>query len=78
MENFFVNNYDKKLLKITKTTFQTLLKDIISEELIDNLFYAFDENGDKVLSFKEFVCGLSAFCRGPDNARIACKFFIKN
>lgn len=78
LENFFVNIYNKKLLKVTQKTFQILLKDIISEDLINGLFYAFDENGDKVLSFKEFVCGLSALCRGPENARITCRSFKYN
>ncbi|KAI1729152.1 ubiquitin carboxyl-terminal hydrolase domain-containing protein [Ditylenchus destructor] len=69
-----VDVFDKihgpQLMKITEKKFYTLLKDILPDNIISGLFRAFDENGDRLIDFKEFVFGLSALCCGPDNARI--------
>ena len=36
-------------------------------------FNAFDSNGDANVDFNEYVCGLSACCRGPQLERRKCK-----
>jgi len=30
---------------------------------VDRIFTLFDENDDKVINFREFLCGLSVFCK---------------
>ncbi|CAF4626356.1 unnamed protein product, partial [Rotaria socialis] len=37
------------------------------------IFEAFDENRDGSIDFKEFACGISAACRGPQIERYKCK-----
>lgn len=63
-------------MKITEESFSELLKGIINEKTSHGLFLAFDENSDGLIDFKEFVCGLSALCKGPENARIKFMAYI--
>lgn len=70
LEEIFLNISDKKLLKITEESFNELLKGIINADTCRGLFQAFDETADGLIDFKEFVCGLSALCKGPENARL--------
>ncbi|XP_016380807.1 ubiquitin carboxyl-terminal hydrolase 32-like [Sinocyclocheilus rhinocerous] len=46
-------------------TFVPLVSPPIHTSLSEGLFYAFDENRDNHIDFKEISCGLSACCRGP-------------
>uniref|UniRef100_A0A671LES1 Ubiquitin carboxyl-terminal hydrolase 32 n=1 Tax=Sinocyclocheilus anshuiensis TaxID=1608454 RepID=A0A671LES1_9TELE len=46
-------------------TFVPLVSPPIHASLSEGLFYAFDENRDNHIDFKEISCGLSACCRGP-------------
>ena len=41
--------------------------------IISGLFYAFDENRDDHIDFKEMACGISACCRGPMTERQKCE-----
>ncbi|CAF3315764.1 unnamed protein product [Rotaria socialis] len=51
--------------QITLETFSNLLSPVLPPILIPGFFDAFDENRDGCIDFKEFVCGISAACRGP-------------
>ena len=42
------------------------------------LFYAFDENRDNHIDFKEMACGISACCRGPMVERQKCEYNAYN
>ncbi|XP_061538525.1 ubiquitin carboxyl-terminal hydrolase 32 isoform X5 [Phycodurus eques] len=46
-------------------TFIPLVSPPIHISLCEGLFFAFDENRDNHIDFKEISCGLSACCRGP-------------
>uniref|UniRef100_A0A914EKJ7 ubiquitinyl hydrolase 1 n=1 Tax=Acrobeloides nanus TaxID=290746 RepID=A0A914EKJ7_9BILA len=70
LEHFFEAIADPKTLKITEEIFNRLTDGIIPGEIQDGFFRAFDENHDNLIDFKELICGLSASCRGPDNARL--------
>lgn len=70
MERLFEDLADPKTLKITPDIFDRLTDGIIPDQIQPGFFRAFDENNDSLIDFKEFVCGLSASCRGPDNARL--------
>ena len=41
--------------------------------VFSGVFYAFDENRDNHIDFKEMACGISASCRGPMTERQKCK-----
>ncbi|CAF0759373.1 unnamed protein product [Adineta ricciae] len=51
--------------QITLQTFSNILTPVLPPMLIPGFFDAFDENCDGCIDFKEFVCGISAACRGP-------------
>ncbi|CAF4227381.1 unnamed protein product, partial [Rotaria sordida] len=50
--------------QITLETFSNILTPVLPPILIPGFFDAFDENRDGCIDFKEFVCGISAACRG--------------
>jgi len=69
--------------------FSNIISLVFPSVLIPGVFEAFDENRDGKLGkeiyindyfsfagaidFKEFVCGISAACRGPQFERYKCK-----
>lgn len=61
---------------LTKEYFNQLLIGIINEHTSRGLFLALDENSDGLIDFKEYVCGLSALCKGPENDRIKFMSYI--
>lgn len=46
-------------------TFVSIVSPPVPESLCPGLFWAFDENQDNHIDFKELACGISACCRGP-------------
>ena len=66
---------DEFINGITKETFERCLGPVgIEQNLItDRMFDFFDQDLDGVLSFKDFVCGLSILCKGSLDERIKCK-----
>ncbi|KAK0416556.1 hypothetical protein QR680_012559 [Steinernema hermaphroditum] len=61
---------ESKLCRLTKENFQELVGEAIDSALFDGFFRAFDSNGDGQIDIQEFVCGVSASCRGPDSQRM--------
>jgi Ca2+-binding EF-hand superfamily protein len=61
---------------ITREVFEICLGPLgLEKNLIsDRIFAFFDQDGDKVISFKELVCGMSILCKGSLDERISCKF----
>jgi len=57
-------------------TFLNMLTPVLPPILIPGVFDAFDENRDNCIDFKEFVCGISAACRGPDIERYKFLFRV--
>ena len=73
LEETFGQLIDSEQMRITPTTFEACLTGIVRpKRMIEGLFRAFDEDADGRIDFKEFVCGLSTLCRGPDGARLRC------
>lgn len=64
---------------ITKDTYQLCLGSVgIERNLItDRMFDFYDQDGDGIIIFKEFACGLSILCKGSLDERIKCKFNYK-
>jgi Ca2+-binding EF-hand superfamily protein len=59
---------------ITRSTFDSCLGYLkTSENLVcDRIFSFFDQDGDSIISFEEFVKGLSVLTKGSLAERIAC------
>ncbi|CAF4727638.1 unnamed protein product, partial [Rotaria magnacalcarata] len=55
--------------QITPQIFSTIFSPVLPAILIPAIFDAFDENRDGSIDFKEFACGISAACRGPQIER---------
>ncbi|TKR77391.1 hypothetical protein L596_018374 [Steinernema carpocapsae] len=70
VEKIFELHSDSKLCRLTKENFRTLVGEAIDAKLFDGFFRAFDSNGDGQIDIQEFVCGVSASCRGPDSQRM--------
>ncbi|CAF0809558.1 unnamed protein product [Adineta steineri] len=62
--------------QITLQTFSNVLTPVLPPMLIPGFFDAFDENCDGCIDFKEFVCGVSAACRGPQYERYKFLFRV--
>lgn len=56
--------------KVDQTAFESLFCPPLSVELARALFAAFDEHGDGQVDTDEFICGLSATCRGSVEASL--------
>ncbi|XP_070572719.1 ubiquitin carboxyl-terminal hydrolase 32-like isoform X2 [Ptychodera flava] len=61
-------------------TFIPMVCPPVPRNLCEGLFYAFDENRDNHIDFKEMACGLSACCRGPvaERQKFCFKIFDKD
>ncbi|XP_006811225.1 ubiquitin carboxyl-terminal hydrolase 32-like [Saccoglossus kowalevskii] len=61
-------------------TFIPMVSPPVPRNLCEGLFYAFDENRDNHIDFKEMACGLSACCRGPvvERQKFCFKIFDKD
>jgi hypothetical protein len=44
----------------------------LPEPLLDRMYAAFDDNLDGYIDSREFICGLSLFCRGDQVQKLAC------
>jgi hypothetical protein len=44
--------------------------------LLDRIFTAFDGNLDGFIDSKEFICGLSPFCKGEEEEKLECRHRI--
>ncbi|UJR27426.1 hypothetical protein I4U23_008715 [Adineta vaga] len=62
--------------QITLQTFSNILTPVLPPILIPGVFDAIDENCDGCIDFKEFVCGVSAACRGPQYERYKFLFRV--
>ncbi|CAF0968583.1 unnamed protein product [Rotaria sordida] len=62
--------------QITLETFSNILTPVLPPILIPGFFDAFDENRDGCIDFKEFVCGISAACRGQRLERYKFLFCV--
>jgi Ca2+-binding EF-hand superfamily protein len=56
--------------KVDQPAFESLFCPPLSVELARNLFAAFDEQCDGEVDINEFICGLSAICRGSVEASL--------
>ena len=56
--------------KLDQPAFESLFCPPLSVELARNLFTAFDEHRDDEVDVNEFICGLSAICRGSVEASL--------
>uniref|UniRef100_A0A1I7ZCM3 Ubiquitin carboxyl-terminal hydrolase 48 n=1 Tax=Steinernema glaseri TaxID=37863 RepID=A0A1I7ZCM3_9BILA len=70
VEKIFEQNWDPKLCRLTREKFQELVGEAIDVTLFDGFFRAFDSNSDAQIDIQEFVCGVSASCRGPESQRM--------
>ncbi|CAF1131929.1 unnamed protein product [Adineta ricciae] len=62
--------------QISSQLFSNILSMVFPSILVQGVFEAFDENRDGSVDFKEFVCGLSAACRGPQFERYKFLFRV--
>ncbi|CAF4367314.1 unnamed protein product, partial [Adineta steineri] len=61
---------------MTLRIFSSILSLAFPSILIQGVFEGFDENRDECIDFKEFVCGISAACRGPQFERFKFLFRV--
>ena len=61
---------------ITKATFETCLGPVAAEKnlILDRIYAFFDQDKDDLISFSEFVKGLSVLAKGSFDERVYCKF----
>ncbi|XP_077995197.1 ubiquitin carboxyl-terminal hydrolase 32-like isoform X2 [Glandiceps talaboti] len=66
--------------KFDLETFIPMVCPPVPRNLCEGLFFAFDENRDNHIDFKEMACGLSACCRGPvaERQKFCFKIFDKD
>ncbi|CAF1339296.1 unnamed protein product [Rotaria sordida] len=62
--------------QITPQIFSNIISPVLPSMLISAVFEAFDENQDGCIDFKEFSCGISAACRGPQCERYKFLFRV--
>ncbi|CAF2834191.1 unnamed protein product [Rotaria sp. Silwood2] len=62
--------------QITPQIFSNIISSVLPSILISSVFEAFDENQDGCIDFKEFACGISAACRGPQCERYKFLFRV--
>jgi ubiquitin carboxyl-terminal hydrolase 6/32 len=74
--NQLYRSINNKQQQINLQIFSNILSLVIPSILIQGIFQAFDENQDGSIDFKEYVCGISAACRGPQFQRYKCKTFF--
>ncbi|CAM4750883.1 unnamed protein product [Rotaria magnacalcarata] len=72
---FYTWNNNKQQ-QITPQIFSTIFSPVLPAILIPAIFDAFDENRDGSIDFKEFACGISAACRGPQIERYKFLFRV--
>lgn len=72
IETFFDEHCPVGQISVPEWQFVRLVKDLVNKRVAAGLFRAFDENHDGFVDFQEWVCGISALCKGPDNARLQC------
>uniref|UniRef100_A0A0N4ZUB0 ubiquitinyl hydrolase 1 n=1 Tax=Parastrongyloides trichosuri TaxID=131310 RepID=A0A0N4ZUB0_PARTI len=75
LNNFFYDNCTRQKNKMNFEKFKELCNGSLTDCQIKLLFKAYDSNEDGHIDFKEFLCALSASCRGPPVERI--KFILQ-
>ena len=63
---------------ITKGTFETCLGPVAAEKnlILDRIYTFFDQDKDDLISFDEFVRGLSVLAKGNFDERVYREFFL--
>ncbi|KAL6060335.1 Calcium-binding protein NCS-1 [Balamuthia mandrillaris] len=76
--SFYKENRGKSEEGLPKLTIQALMEPLgwTSGEYVDRIFDFFDENGDGVVDFKEFVVGMSLLFKGDPEDKIRFYFEI--
>uniref|UniRef100_A0A0N5BWD2 ubiquitinyl hydrolase 1 n=1 Tax=Strongyloides papillosus TaxID=174720 RepID=A0A0N5BWD2_STREA len=75
LNNFFYDICTIQKSKINFDKFKMICNGSLTPSQVKLLFKAYDSNEDNHIDFKEFLCALSASCRGPPVERI--KFVLQ-